>query len=346
MAPRGNNNRNAMLCKRCSKDVTFYVICSECNTSFHPSCVLKISGTYVDSDGKILCCKNITSKISECQQKDEEILKLKKRLAMLNESIYEKSVMEQSRKDGVSDSVLTDNLDVSSSINHNVEYDNDVEETSETSKSEILTNENNTLKKLIYHLEKRTAEQEQLIELLKQNKHQQTETTATSTQKKTNTYRDVVVARKEIGTEKSINENRVNETESKELKVSDNKQTTEQKNYYTKRKYISKPVIGKNKSTIKTLEKKGHLHIYRLDSQTTTDELLQYLNKAAPDIPFQCELLKKTDDRASFRVSFPFEFLDRAYEPDLWPAGAAIRRFVFRKPGNFRQESATAMDQS
>lgn len=62
-----------------------------------------------------------------------------------------------------------------------------------------------------------------------------------------------------------------------------------------KRRTSSERIIGNRASEIKTVKRKGHFHVYRLNSDTTGDLMLQHLTKTAPDIPFECEELKRNN---------------------------------------------------
>lgn len=98
MASRSNVVSN-VVCKKCTKEVKVYITCGKCSSTYHPSCVLKINGTYVDMRGTIFCCDVLNRKSCECESKDEEIEKLKRRLTSLNESLYERSLMREVDED-------------------------------------------------------------------------------------------------------------------------------------------------------------------------------------------------------------------------------------------------------
>lgn len=93
-----------------------------------------------------------------------------------------------------------------------------------------------------------------------------------------------------------------------------------------------KTVIGtNNNSSIKAVPKLGYLHVYRLSPQTTTDHLKQHLARSAPNIDFNCEVLNTNDKSTSFMVSFPIEFVGEVYDSDIWPSGACVRRYIFKR---------------
>lgn len=97
MAPRSETLPENS-CKQCAKEfktnVKTSVICSKCSSKYHPNCILKIHGIYVDK-GNVICCDDITSKKFECEKKEQEIQELKSRIRRLNEMDYEVSISQQ-----------------------------------------------------------------------------------------------------------------------------------------------------------------------------------------------------------------------------------------------------------
>lgn len=92
-----------------------------------------------------------------------------------------------------------------------------------------------------------------------------------------------------------------------------------------------KPIVGinKNNSNVRTVPKLGYLHVYRLDPATTPQELKNCLSKTASQIPFNCEVLNKTERTCSMKVSFPIQYVKEVYNPEIWPDGALVNRFRF-----------------
>lgn len=75
--------------------------------------------------------------------------------------------------------------------------------------------------------------------------------------------------------------------------------------------------------------KLGYLHVYRLDPDTTANDLEAFLLQSAPDIEFCCKSLNRTDKSASFIVTFPIQHVGRVYSSSLWPSGAHVNRYYF-----------------
>lgn len=356
MAPRGSSSDSNIVCKRCSKDVKFYVTCVECGLNYHPSCVLKIIGSYVDDGGNIVCCKNITSKLQECEENNKQIVQLQQRLSVMNETIFEKSnifeksVNEQEQKDGRLESAIMD------ACGDEIDCDGEVVCDNVGRSDGMLKLENDMLKKLIYHLEKRTSEQEEIIILLKSKNVFTPKKEPDIIDKKERTYSDVckekVVDLSQIDLDRneekirernaSVNKSSLEQNGNKNIadeknEKKENKNKNKHQRVQTKRS-SNKPIIGDITSEIKTLVKRGHLHVDRLGSDTSEEDVLLHLRKTLPDVVFECELLRKCNYKASFRVTFPLDCISKVYKPSVWPAGAAVRRFVFRRTANFRTD--------
>lgn len=165
----------------------------------------------------------------------------------------------------------------------------------DTGTSEVLL-----LKRLTYHLEKRVKEQEQLIELIKENKN-----LVKSTVPSNNDINKSPIGKVEElqATKNSKQTQRVSRSEQ------ENKNNTGAKEsewIKVNNKYKKKPVIGNVKSNIKTITKRGYLHVYRLDSSTTVEDMLNHLKITAPEISFNCDVLKKV--KIVYRLKYLFRF--------------------------------------
>lgn len=90
-----------------------------------------------------------------------------------------------------------------------------------------------------------------------------------------------------------------------------------------------------NKQIIRTVPQHGHLRVFRLHPDTDQKELENFLKLTAPQIPFLVSPLSKNEAEASFKLSFPLEFKEEVYNPDIWPKGAAVNRFNMNRR-NFR----------
>ena len=65
------------VCKKCAVAVKNYVVCAKCESSYHPACILRVRGTFVDVNGDVFCCACDSAAGSCCAEKSLEIAALK-----------------------------------------------------------------------------------------------------------------------------------------------------------------------------------------------------------------------------------------------------------------------------
>lgn len=90
---------------------------------------------------------------------------------------------------------------------------------------------------------------------------------------------------------------------------------------------------------LKGVMRYAHLHVYGLDPNTTDNNINNYL--AANGIAnTKSEKLKAKhpDEYSSYKVSVPFEKLNEAIKPELWPSGVRVNRFLEQIWRKTRQE--------
>lgn len=115
-------------------------------------------------------------------------------------------------------------------------------------------------------------------------------------------------------------------------------------NRLSQKRTYRKAVVGANKNVtaVKSVPKLGYLHVYRLSPETTPTDLLQALKITAPHIPFKSEPLYKNDKACSMIVTFPIAYVHEVYDPEIWPEGAMVNRYKFRKSQNFPKQASQA----
>nr|XP_023028606.1 uncharacterized protein LOC111516703 [Leptinotarsa decemlineata] len=95
-------------------------------------------------------------------------------------------------------------------------------------------------------------------------------------------------------------------------------------------------VIENNKETgsVKVVPKHVSLHVYRLDPQTTVNELQQSLVGSFPEV--NCEALnsKFPSIYFSFKVTFYEDNFKKVMDPEEWPYGACVNRFLVKHKMN------------
>lgn len=83
---------------------------------------------------------------------------------------------------------------------------------------------------------------------------------------------------------------------------------------------------------LKGVPKVISLHVYRLDPETTVENLIHYLKPSFPEV--LCEKLnsKHPESYSSFKVNLYEEHLEQALDPNLWPRNCCVRRFLYMRP--------------
>lgn len=247
-------------------------------------------------------------------------------------------------------------VDVSKKLNNDALQDNHDDSPCKNETCIKIQGEIDLLKKLTFYLEKRTQEQEDLILLLKQqtnlcNINNDKDNPMPSTSKvkeqhiKVYTNPEINPKGEKRDTQQKLYSNvlKTNPTKTNTISgipiqsIKGNAQQKTITNKTTRNRF--KPIIGSGKNTltaVKTVPKMGYLHVYRCGPEVTCDDLLKVLSETSPTICFQCEEWNKTEMSSSFKIAFPIEHYKEVYNPDLWPAGAAVRRFTFPKKSNFQ----------
>lgn len=217
-------------------------------------------------------------------------------------------------------------------------------------KLEATGMERDMQKRLIYQLEKRAAEQEMIIDILRKgnklinpikydNKREnngQLPASDGTSRKPTNTTEVIetkTYADKTAG-DNTVNQNKppgrgVNEPD-KNLNIVNRNQLRSSKHEKGTESRGGRQIVGNNKdSTLSAIPRRGYLYVSRLSPETEVNDVLQHLRKSAPHISFNVECISSGTASSSFRVDYPLECIDTVYSPTLWPAGATVRRFFF-----------------
>lgn len=95
-------------------------------------------------------------------------------------------------------------------------------------------------------------------------------------------------------------------------------------------KYRNKmKIVGNNKEdTVKGVPKSVELHVYRVEKDATVESFTKLVRKNFPEAT--CEILnsKHPDLYKSFKVTILEENFRKSMNPDLWPHGSCISRFL------------------
>lgn len=98
-----------------------------------------------------------------------------------------------------------------------------------------------------------------------------------------------------------------------------------------------------NINTIKASERKKHLHVWRLQSETSTEALTDYVKSlCGSDVVVQKINHKTKRDYSSFRITVPERMYDKICQPEVWPVNTEFTEWIwfFRKAANKSTEKA------
>ncbi|XP_018562604.1 uncharacterized protein LOC108904499 [Anoplophora glabripennis] len=90
-------------------------------------------------------------------------------------------------------------------------------------------------------------------------------------------------------------------------------------------------IVGSNKNNklIQGVPKETVLHVYRLNKVTTVDSLKEHVKQHFPEVTVESLASKHPHLYASFKVTVLEEHFSKAMDPELWPHGACVSRFLF-----------------
>lgn len=80
----------------------------------------------------------------------------------------------------------------------------------------------------------------------------------------------------------------------------------------------------------KAIQRKAHIHVWRLEPQTKDKEIKDYLEQKL-NSPVIVETLNARGPYASFKITVDFPMLSQVLDLSLWPENAEIDRFTFNK---------------
>lgn len=73
------------------------------------------------------------------------------------------------------------------------------------------------------------------------------------------------------------------------------------------------------------------MHVCGLQPTTTEKEIDEYLRgKSINNIKCEKITAKRPDEYASFKISVPNDYLETTKQPELWPSGVRVNRFLER----------------
>lgn len=81
---------------------------------------------------------------------------------------------------------------------------------------------------------------------------------------------------------------------------------------------------------LKAAERNAWIYIGRLASETTTDDITQYIFQNGIDTVNECEMLNTRGNNKAFKLAVPFRYRERVLDPEFWPEEVVFRPFRIR----------------
>lgn len=369
MAPRSNVVSD-MSCRKCSKEVKIFISCGKCDSKYHPSCVLKICGTFVNSEGVVICCEN--RKDCKCEVKDREIEELKLRISGINESLFEKSLaLDRNGSDVVELNGICDSKNEQSIIMYGNESKFDYQEMLIKQKDMLISemsDKNEILKKHVLLLEKFQNMESPSIENPKQPER-----------KINNNINTVNKSNNACGNAGDPYSNCDNNELDKDDSNMTSPRTCESQESYKWQQVKHRANGNNNKgrksftgvfpvqsvqksSSVRDVNKKSRpeivkgtgksdgevqefcssrpkiwLHVGRVSPNTTEESIMKHLNRTFPNRPFTVEAqpTNANSESISFKVGGDVDLQEDLYKSHNWPEGVTIRRFTFFRKRNY-----------
>ena len=103
-----------------------------------------------------------------------------------------------------------------------------------------------------------------------------------------------------------------------------------------KKKRNNSTIIGNsdNCGSIKAIPKYINLHVYRLSPETTEEHLKTHLKNDFPEVVCEKMTSKYPNLYSSFKISVFEDNSQEVMNPNMWPAGTCINRFLFLRHKN------------
>lgn len=329
---------NAHVCKRCKSKLITGIKCKNCGSVFHPSCA-KISPNVKYSNDKnyVICCE-----ITDNVEADTAFYDAMDELAAVDKKvethiypyiIKQKDILIKELNEKVN--ILLTQIDLLTKIN-TIEgkgcncNDNKVQIKDlpvKTFKQNIESSHKNTTKTVQDKKFDKTAgtrnsgvvEPQQIsAEILK-----------TATQLKCS---EIINLTNDV----QLPSNKIDRMNSK----SNQQDAQWQEVTHTRNNRRRQLVVGNNeKLNVRGVPKLMCLHVTRIGIGTTINDLQTMLTKPFPEV--KCEELTARNPSiySSFKVSIYQDNFKRAMDPSLWPQGACISRYFFRKKNVDRRKN-------
>lgn len=97
--------------------------------------------------------------------------------------------------------------------------------------------------------------------------------------------------------------------------------------------------------TVKGVPKFANLHVSRVNPENTAEDIENLLKENFPEVRAEIFRPKHPSAYSSFKVSVYHANLKKAMDPNIWPYGSCISRFLYRQ-NRIQKELVTDQTQS
>lgn len=324
------------LCRKCNKNAVKNTIkCSKCANIFHHSCAKSVKNVSFVSESEIICCgvndssarndycfsaleaMTVNNKVDinivnyMLSQKDIIINEMQDKIDILNNQIkllYEHIVI-------LKDKSCIDNKDANNSDTPNKKQT--LRQVNKTSNSRQNKSEDQLLKQNNKYIRQNN---DSLVLLEDECKQQMNEIINLDNNNITEPSNQRDCKKISRTSKHNFFKNKLNAQD-----ISDGDQKDEILNRNTKNK---RKIVGKNTElNIKGVPKFVKLHVYRVDVNTSADDLKAILKNSFPEVKCDTLASKHPQVYSSFVIEIFEKHFNEAMNPDVWPSGACVRRF-------------------
>lgn len=313
----GNTSSISVLCKKCKSKVNTGLKCIKCDSYFHPSCA-KLKNVKIIDNLSVNCCESDDLNIDNAfflamrnlWNEDKKV-----DISIFQYIVKQKDMVIDELKDKIR--ILNNQIELLQTINNSVTSVSNV--ISEQKILEVSSRDKNVRdKRNERRPQKQTDSQENV------NINRVPENTAFVT-------RNEVSAAIELAESERKMKNYINLTTDL---ASTSQSRKEEWNEVVKRKSNKrKIIIGNNKesNSIKTVPKYVVLHVYRLDPQTTVNQLSNLLQINFPEVKCEKLISRLSELYSSFKVTILEHNFAKAMDPNIWPDGACVSKFFMKR---------------
>lgn len=334
MSPGTTSSVNNV-CKRCNKNVVSALKCEICHNLYHVSCAKLTNNVKFVNDTKIICCEETL-----CQNDSDGIffdakemlvnVDNKVDLQLFNYIIRQKDIIIQELRDKIT--LLNNHIDILNKyqiFNEGEQKPNSNSKISTIAETKKVSNKNERKSNSM------TKDVGNPVTVNKQNPINVNNQQNSNIISRENLSSGIMQAQSQLKLQECINLSSDITTHSSQLlNTPVSSQKKEQWSEVVKKKRKRSLVVGNNtvNMSVKGVPKTIDLHVYRVDTQTTVTELAAFLRPNFPEVI--CESLESRypDLYTSYKVTIFEEHFKKAMDPQFWPKGACVQRFlVMRK---------------